>query len=182
MVVLVRYLHSSLLLLHYSFALWFAALLPLVFVKMAPQMHTHYMGLAGTALQTAIAVTAGLCFVAFGYGQGDVGGLLIEESFMNYFPDLNPATKPVSASRYANYTGAIVSTWNIGCFVGAFFVIFIGDRLGRKGTVVTGLVIETIGKIIQCSSFGVGQYIAGRLIAGFGNGYGIFNNNGWLRD
>jgi MFS family permease len=101
-----------------------------------------------------------------------VGGLIIEESFMNYFPALNPATKPVSLLRYATNTGSIIGTWNIGCFVGAFFVIFLGDRLGRKGTVITGLVLETVGKIIQCSSFGIGQYIAGRLIAGIGNGYG----------
>ena len=62
------------------------------------------------------------------------------------------------------------ATWNIGCFVGAFFTIFLGDRLGRKGTVITGLILETVGKIIQCSSFGIGQYVAGRMVAGIGNG------------
>lgn len=53
---------------------------------MATEMHTHYMGLAGGALQTAIAVAAGLSFVAFGYGQSDVGGLIIESGFTDYFP------------------------------------------------------------------------------------------------
>jgi MFS family permease len=127
---------------------------------MASEMHTHYMGLAGGALQTAIAVTAGLSFVAFGYGQGDVGGYFIEDGFREYFPQFSVAID----------AGAIISTWNIGCFIGAFVTIFLGDRLGRKGTVITGLVIETIGKIIQCSSFGIGQYVAGRMIAGIGNG------------
>lgn len=28
-----------------------------------------------------------------------------------------------------------------------------------------------IGKVIQASSFSLGQYIAGRVVAGFGNGY-----------
>ncbi|KAK5163439.1 uncharacterized protein LTR77_010621 [Saxophila tyrrhenica] len=125
------------------------------------EMHSHYMGLAGTALQTAIAVAAGLSFVAFGYGQGDVGGLIVESTFMNYFPSFET---PI-------YAGSVIATWNIGCFVGAFFTIFLGDRLGRKGTVVTGLICETIGKIIQCSSFGIGQYVAGRMIAGIGNGF-----------
>jgi MFS family permease len=134
-------------------------------------MHTHYMGLSGPSLQFAIALTAGLSFVAFGYGQGDVGGLLVEKSFMDYFPVFDPTTKPVNLTKYALDTGAIIATWNIGCFIGALFVIFLSNWLGRKGTVLTGLVLETIGKIIQCSSFGVGQYIAGRFIAGFGNGY-----------
>ena len=137
---------------------------------MAAPMHTHYMGLAGGALQTAVAVAAGLSLVAFGYGQGDVGGLIVENSFVNYFATLNPATKPVNLQKYSIDTGAVIATWNIGCFVGALFVIFLSDRLGRKGTVITGLVIETIGKIIQCTSFGIGQYVAGRMVAGIGNG------------
>lgn len=32
--------------------------------------HGHYMGLSGSALRTAVVMTAGLCFLAFGYGQG----------------------------------------------------------------------------------------------------------------
>ncbi len=136
----------------------------------AAPMHSHYMGLAGSALQTVVAITAGLCFVAFGYGQADVGGFIIEKSFQQYFPALNPAAKPANSLRYATNLGSIVGTWNIGCFVGALIVVFAGDRLGRKGTIITGLVVETIGKIIQCSSFGIGQYIAGRMIAGIGNG------------
>lgn len=35
-----------------------------------PVKHAHYMGLSGAALRTAIGVVAGLCFLAFGYGQG----------------------------------------------------------------------------------------------------------------
>lgn len=34
-----------------------------------------------------------------------------------------------------------------------------------------GLFIMACGKIIQCSSYSFGQYLAGRFIAGFGNGY-----------
>lgn len=137
---------------------------------MATPMHTHYMGLSGRALQFAVALTAGLCFVAFGYGQGDVGGLMVEPSFMHFFPQFDPATKPVNLLRYAANSGTTIATWNIGCFAGAFCVIFLGNWLGRRGTIIIGLVLETIGKIIQCSSFSLGQYIAGRLIAGIGNG------------
>ena len=68
---------------------------------MATEMHTHYMGLAGGALQTAIAVAAGLSFVAFGYGQGDVGGLYIENGFRSYFPQFNIAID----------AGAIIVRW-----------------------------------------------------------------------
>ena len=132
-------------------------------------MHTHYMGLAGPALRTAIGVVAGLCFVAFGYGQGDIGGLLILESFSEYFPKFAVSLHPHSYSVFA-LSGAIVATWNLGCFVGAFLTIFLGDRLGRKRTIVMGLVVEMIGKLFQVTAFSQGQYIAGRVIAGVGNG------------
>lgn len=63
-----------------------------------------------------------------------------------------------------------MATWNLGCFLGAMLTIWFGDRYGRKGSIITGLVLMSIGKIIQVSSFSFGQYIAGRLFAGFGNG------------
>ena len=37
--------------------------------------HAHYMGLSGSALRTAIGLTAGLSFLAFGYGQGKMVAL-----------------------------------------------------------------------------------------------------------
>jgi MFS family permease len=61
-----------------------------------------------------------------------------------------------------------VGTWNIGCFASAILTIFIGDWLGRRRTLMLGLVLWTIGEIIQCSSYSYGQFVAGRFIAGFG--------------
>ena len=43
--------------------------------------------------------------------------------------------------------------------------------LGRKGSIVSGLVLEIIGRIIQTSAYSPGQYVAGRFVAGIGNGY-----------
>jgi len=48
--------------------------------------------------------------------------------------------------------------------------IFVGDLLGRKGTITLGLVLMNIGRLIQVTSFSLGQYIAGRFLAGLGNG------------
>lgn len=134
-----------------------------------PKMHAHYMGLAGRALQTTIAVTAGLCFVGYGFGQGDIGGLMIQTTFREQFPSFDATGNPGNLT-VANKSGAVVAAWNIGCLVGAGIVMFTSDWLGRRGCIQAGIVIELIGKIIQASSFGVGQYVAGRVIAGVGNG------------
>ena len=94
---------------------------------------------------------------------------MIEKSFNDYFPQFAVALAPTSY-HVALMSGVVVSTWNIGCFLGAFMTIFVGDRLGRKRTIILGLTLETIGKLIQVSSFSLGQYIAGRVVAGVGNG------------
>ena len=68
-------------------------------------------------------------------------------------------------------SGVIIASWNIGCFVGAMLTVVVGDRLGRRGSALLGLALEVVGKIIQTCTFSLGQYIAGRVIAGVGNGY-----------
>jgi MFS family permease len=127
--------------------------------------HTHYMGLSGKALRVAIAATAGLCFIVFGYGQGDIGGLMVMESFLTRFPELQGQSLHAGQMQ-----GITVGIWNLGCFVGAAFTIYLGNLLGRKWTIAVGLVVMLIGKIVQVSTFSFGQYLAGRIIAGLGNG------------
>lgn len=133
-------------------------------------MHRHFMGLAGPALQVAIGVTAGLCFLAFGYGQGDIGGLMVQKDFMTEY--LGFGVKHGSTVKFQdNMVGLTVAVWNLGCFAGAIMTIFLGDRLGRKGSIILGLSVEIIGKIVQACTFTTDQYIVGRVIAGIGNGY-----------
>jgi MFS family permease len=117
--------------------------------------------MSGPSLRAVIGLTAGLCFVAFGYGQGDIGGLLIIKSFDKEFPSF---VVPMTA-------GAVVGTWNLGCLVGAALLIFLSNTLGRKGSIVCGLVLEIAGRVVQAATFGPWQYIAGRFVAGLGNGF-----------
>ncbi|KAL1297031.1 hypothetical protein AAFC00_004622 [Neodothiora populina] len=129
-----------------------------------------YWGLRGSSLRATIAVTAGLAFVAFGYGQSDIGGLLTVSTFRNRFQQIDTAGNP-SDGHIATIQGITVATWNIGCFVSAIMTIFLGQFLGRKQTIMLGLVVMAIGKVVQASSYSFGQLIAGRFIAGFGNGF-----------
>jgi predicted MFS family arabinose efflux permease len=99
---------------------------------------------------------------AFGYGQGDIGGLILVPDFAATYPRI------ISIPQIA---GAVVGTWNLGCLVGAAMLIFLSNKLGRKGSIVTGLVLEILGRVVQTSAFSFGQYTAGRFIAGLGNGY-----------
>lgn len=70
--------------------------------------YKHYMGLSGSALRTAIGLVSGLCFVAFGYGQGDIGGLMVMPSFRHEFPQMDVVQFPIL--HVANTAGIVVAS------------------------------------------------------------------------
>ncbi|KAK7027243.1 high affinity glucose transporter [Paramarasmius palmivorus] len=62
--------------------------------------------------------------------------------------------------------GAIVASMPAGSFVGALAVTQLGDRLGRKKTIMLAALIWVIGSILQCAAMTRGMLAAGRVIAG----------------
>jgi len=90
---------------------------PVTITPRLPMPHARYMGLSGTILRIAIGLTAGLCFLAFGYAQGDIGGLFVMRSFRDAYPQLDNLTFPTL--HVANKAAIVVATWNLGCFAGA---------------------------------------------------------------
>lgn len=61
----------------------------------------------------------------------------------------------------------------IGCLVGALSNLWIGDRLGRRKTIVIGGIIMIIGAILQATSFSYAQLVVARIITGLGNGLNV---------
>ncbi|KAH7383926.1 hypothetical protein BKA66DRAFT_549356 [Pyrenochaeta sp. MPI-SDFR-AT-0127] len=129
----------------------------------------RFLGLRGTRLTTAISATCGLCFLCYGYAQGVMGGLLTVTPFIEHFPEVDIVTS--LSFHNAWVTGLTVGAWNLGCVVSSILAIFIGDLLGRRRTLLLGLTLWVIGETIQTSSYSLTQFIVGRAIAGFGNGF-----------
>ncbi|KAJ5573685.1 uncharacterized protein N7459_008112 [Penicillium hispanicum] len=132
-----------------------------------------YFGLKGNALSLAISWIAGLDFLLFGYDQGVTGGLLDLPSFTKYFPDIDseaPGLTDGEKSARSTYQGIAVAAYNLGCFLGAVFTIFVGNPMGRRKTIFVGSVIMTVGALLQCTSYQLPQFIVGRIVTGWGNG------------
>ena len=64
----------------------------------------------------------------------------------------------------------MTAIYDVGCFLGAVAAIWLGEKLGRKKTILLGTSVMTVGAIIQISSYSVAQMIVGRIVAGIGNG------------
>jgi len=93
------------------------------------------------------------------------------DDFRETFPRIDAMSHP--DIHTVTLTGTVIASWNLGCLAGAVLTFFLCHILGRKWCIIVGLSIEIIGKIIQCTAFTLGQYIAGRVVAGVGNGYDL---------
>ena len=71
-------------------------------------------------------------------------------------------------------TGVTISCYNLGCFAGALAAMRFGQVFGRRRAIFIGCTFVTIGAVIQFSSFGLAQFIVGRLICGFGTGINTY--------
>ncbi|KAI5285382.1 hypothetical protein KEM54_000618 [Ascosphaera aggregata] len=114
----------------------------------------------------------------FGYDQGVTGGLLDMSSFVKHFEPIDRTKKHLALFRDPDaedrkrsvYQGITVSSYNLGCFLGAIFTVFVGNRLGRRKTIFVGSIIMIIGAILQCTAFSLPHLVVGRVVTGWGNG------------
>ncbi|KAK9311357.1 general substrate transporter [Lipomyces starkeyi] len=136
-------------------------------------MTKRYHGLRGHMLNKAIATIAGIGFLLFGYDQGVMGSLLTLKTFTGTFPTLDTSNSLSASVRSHNSTiqGTAVALYEIGCMMGALTTMWLGDKLGRRKIIFVGAFVMIVGTAIQCSSFTLAQFIVGRIITGYGNGY-----------
>lgn len=64
----------------------------------------------------------------------------------------------------------MVAVYTLGCLVGALSSTIIGNKLGRRKTLVSGAFCASIGLILQASSFSLAQMVVGRIVSGCGVG------------
>lgn len=90
-----------------------------------------YAGLNGRPLGLLISTIATTGFLLFGYDQGVMSGIISADPFNDYFP----STKDNSV-----YQGFVTAIYEIGCLIGAIFILTFGDRTGRRRAVCYSLV------------------------------------------
>ncbi|KAK9350198.1 general substrate transporter [Lipomyces doorenjongii] len=136
-------------------------------------MATRYHGLRGHVLNKTIATIAGIGFLLFGYDQGVMGSLLTLKTFTGTFPSLDTSNNLPASVRSHNSTiqGTAIALYEIGCMMGALTTMWLGDKLGRRKIIFIGAFVMVVGTAIQCSSYTLAQFIVGRIVTGYGNGY-----------
>lgn len=93
-----------------------------------------------------------------------MSGIITEPIFLETFPQMEPMNKSGAIQAL------VVAIYEIGCLLGSFSIVKLGDILGRRKSVLIGTVIMLVGTAIQASSYGLAQLIVGRIVTGVGNG------------
>ncbi|OWB56341.1 hypothetical protein B5S28_g2241 [[Candida] boidinii] len=106
---------------------------------------------------TSIFVSLGVFL--FGYDQGYCSGIIVQQSFKDYFGDPSSST-----------IGTIVAILEIGALISSFNSGHIGDSLGRRRTIRWGAFIFCVGGFCQSIATSVPHMIIGRFISGLGVG------------
>jgi hypothetical protein len=95
-----------------------------------------YMGLRGRPLSMAVSVVATTGFLLFGYDQGVMSGIISAKPFNTYFPDTAGDDEQASI-----YRGFVTAIYEVGCLLGAAFILWCGDSLGRRRSVSTPFLL-----------------------------------------
>lgn len=90
------------------------------------------------------------------------GGVIVTPDFLD--------TLKLGGLENTSLLGTVTAIYDVGCFFGAVAAMWLGEVLGRKKAILLGTTIMTVGAILQISAYSVAQMIAGRVIAGIGNG------------
>ncbi|KOC15393.1 hypothetical protein AFLA70_25g005871 [Aspergillus flavus AF70] len=116
-----------------------------------------YIGLKAAWLTFWITVACATDMSLFGYDQGLFSGVVVTEDFL-LVHDLVGTSKTKTLST-------VTAIHDVGCFFGALVAFGIGERLGRKKSILLGTTLMAIGTL-KCTSYSLPQIFIGRVILG----------------
>ncbi|KAH8921100.1 general substrate transporter [Atractiella rhizophila] len=91
----------------------------------------------------------------YGFDSGITTPVLVQPNFVKYFHHPSSAV-----------TGAVVSVYQAGGFFGGLLSGLVGNRLGRRKTVLLGCVLGVIGAGFMAGSAHLGMLLVGRAFEG----------------
>lgn len=94
-----------------------------------------------------------------------MSGIIGAVPFNNYFPQ---------TKGDATWQAFVTAIYEIGCLIGAIFILTFGDKIGRRRAIIMGGAIMIVGVIVQITPIkghnATAQFVIGRTITGVGNG------------
>ena len=115
--------------------------------------------LTGRPLIVLITIASTCGFLLFGYDNGVFAGLIVSQWFLKTYHHPSPTLLATISAMY-----------NIGGTIGSIIAFVVGNALGRRRTILTGVAIGSIGATVQCAATQIAQLVSGRIVCGIGVG------------
>ncbi|EEB95179.1 hypothetical protein MPER_05894 [Moniliophthora perniciosa FA553] len=119
---------------------------PQEYQRIQEESKQYAMELRGKRLSVALSFVSGTGFTLFGYDQGVMSALLTAPQFEQVFW---PTVVSDEHPNRATLQSLLDAVYEIGCLIGALSCLYLGDKLRRRMTMVTGAGIMIIGAIIH---------------------------------
>ena len=116
--------------------------------------------LTGSVLVAAITSVCSSAFLVFGYDQGVMSGVVISKIWLAQMG--NPSQLMV---------GTITALYDVGAIAGCIAAAVVGERWGRRRTLVFGCVTVIVGMILMTTCYERIQMMFGRVVTGIGIGF-----------
>jgi MFS family permease len=94
--------------------------------------------------------------------KGVFGGVIVTRDFLR--------VHNLAGDEHTSLLGTVTAIYDVGCFFGAILAAWLGEKIGRKKSVLIGTTIMSMGAILQVASISTPMMITARIIAGIGNG------------
>lgn len=118
-----------------------------------------YLGLTGKWLLTWITFACSVDMLMFGYDQAVFSGVIVTDNFLVLHNLVGPSKTTMLST--------VTAIYDIGCFVGAILAFTLGERFGRKKSILCGTAIMAIGAILMSASYSLAQMFVGRIVLGY---------------
>ncbi|KXN88486.1 High-affinity glucose transporter [Leucoagaricus sp. SymC.cos] len=112
----------------------------------------------GLLFNTFVALFSSIGSFLFGYDSGIIASVITMDRYKARFTD------------DASIRGAVVSTFNGGCFFGSAAAGWFNDKWGRKRSIQIGCLFAMWGCAMQAGAPNVATLLIGRIIGGFAIG------------
>ncbi|KAI9047624.1 hypothetical protein LZ554_008337 [Drepanopeziza brunnea f. sp. 'monogermtubi'] len=137
-------------------------------IAMAWQKPDNVAGSSAPAIMIGLFVATG--GLLFGYDTGIISGILAMKAFRDEFStgyiDLHDRLPNVSPAQ----SSLIVSILSAGTFLGALLAAPMGDKLGRRISLIIAVAIFAVGTLLQTVALAIMLLVWGRFFAGLGVG------------
>lgn len=124
-----------------------------------------FRGLFSSSYVVLCASFATLGGLLFGYDQGVVSVILVEEQFLQRFVRIDEAS---GSSGF--WKGLLTAMIELGALLGALNQGWIADKISRKYSIVVAVVIFIVGSALQTASMNYPMLVVARFIGGVGIG------------